>query len=56
MIRRVNFLYKTICFIDGRACLLYSTGKPVYILVQPVDDHDREVLDEQVTAIADASP
>lgn len=52
----MNFLNKTIYSIDGRACLLYSTGKPVYILVQPVDDHDREVLDEQVTAIADASP
>lgn len=28
----------------------------MYILVQPVDDHDREVLDEQVRAIAGASP
>lgn len=54
-IRKVNFLDKTIYSIDGRDCLLYSTGKPVYMLVQPVDDHDREVLDEQVTAIAEAS-
>lgn len=28
----------------------------MYILVQPVDDHDREVLDEQVRDIAGASP
>lgn len=47
---------KTIYSIGGRDCLLYLTGKPVYILVQPVDDHDREVLDEQVRAIAGASP
>ena len=55
-IRKVNFLDKTTYSIDGRDCLLYLTGKPAYILVQPVDDHDREVLDEQVTAIAGASP
>ena len=47
---------KTTYSIDGRDCLLYLTGKPAYILVQPVDDHDREVLDEQVTSIAGASP
>ena len=47
---------KTTYSIGGRDCLLYLTGKPVYILVQPVDDHDREVLDEQVRAIAGASP
>lgn len=52
----MNFLDKTIYSIGGRDCLLYLTGKPVYILVQPVDDHDREVLDEQVRAIAGASP
>ena len=52
----MNFLDKTTYSIDGRDCLLYLTGKPVYILVQPVDDHDREVLDEQVRAIAGASP
>ncbi len=52
----MNFLDKTIYSIDGRDCLLYLTGKPVYILVQLVDDHDREVLDEQVRAIAGASP
>lgn len=47
---------KTIYSIGGKDCLLYLTGKPVYILVQPVDDHDREALDEQVRAIAGASP
>lgn len=52
----MNFLDKTIYSIGGKDCLLYLTGKPVYILVQPVDDHDREVLDEQVRAIAGASP
>lgn len=47
---------KTIFSIGGKDCLIYSAGQPVYLLVQPVDDHDWEVLDEQVTAIAKAVP
>lgn len=45
---------KTIFSIGGKDCLIYSAGQPVYLLIQPVDDHDWEVLDEQVTAIAKA--
>ena len=45
---------KTIFSIGGKNCLIYSAGQPVYLLIQPVDDHDWEVLDEQVTAIAKA--
>lgn len=37
---------KTIFSIGGKDCLIYSAGQPVYLLIQPVDDHDWEVLDE----------
>lgn len=47
---------KIVVSIGGKDCLIYSAGQAEYVLVQPVDDHDLEVLDEQVTAIAKAVP
>ena len=47
---------KIVVSIGRKDCLIYSAGLAEYVLVQPVDDHDLEVLDEQVTAIAKAAP
>ena len=47
---------KIVVSIGGKERLIYSAGQAEYVLVQPVDDHDLEVLDEQVTAIAKAVP
>ena len=44
--------------IEGRNCTAYINGKPEFLLIQPVDDHDLEGLDRQIetlTAAADAS-
>lgn len=37
---------KIVVSIGGKDCLIYSAGQAEYVLVQPVDDHDLEVLDE----------
>ncbi len=39
---------KTNLTAGGRACTLYSCDKPEYLLIQPADDHDIEVLDNEV--------
>lgn len=47
---------KIVVSIGGKDRLIYSAGQAEYVLVQPVDGHDLEVLDEQVTAIAKVVP
>lgn len=37
--------------ISGRECLIYSCGSSERLLIQPVDDHDIKVLDNQVSEI-----
>ena len=37
--------------INGRECLIYSCGSSERLLIQPVDDHDIEVFDNQVSEI-----
>ena len=37
--------------IGGRECLIYDCGSPDVLLIQPVDDHDIEVLDSEVNKI-----
>ena len=39
--------------IGGRACCIYEYGEPEAILIQPVDDHDLSVLDNEIEHIAD---
>lgn len=34
--------------IAGRECTLYASERPACVLLQPVDEHDREGLDRQV--------
>lgn len=39
--------------IGGRECLIYDCGSPDVLLIQPVDDHDIEVLDSEVNKICE---
>ena len=42
---------KKITLVDGRNCYIYEYADACAMLVQPVDDHDLEMLDEEVEAI-----
>ena len=44
---------KIIYTVLNRECILYSCDNVNYLLIQPVDEHDLELLDEQVKYIAD---
>ncbi len=35
----------------GRACIVYDNPDAEYLLIQPIDEHDLEVLDQEVEAI-----
>ncbi|MGI5989272.1 MAG: hypothetical protein ACOX78_03265 [Lachnospiraceae bacterium] len=37
--------------LDDRECQIQGDEEPSFVLIQPVDDHDREVLDEEWQAI-----
>jgi predicted alpha/beta superfamily hydrolase len=41
--------------IAGRTCYIYECGSPDALLIQPVDDHDIEVLDSEVSEIVKLS-
>lgn len=38
--------------IAGRECTLYASGRPRCLLIQPVDEHDLEGLDREVSLIS----
>ena len=38
--------------IGGKTCYIYDCGPSDVLLIQPVDDHDIEVLDSEVAEIA----
>lgn len=42
---------KTTKTIAGRECYIYDCGSADVLLVQPVDDHDIQVLDNEVTEV-----
>lgn len=42
---------KEIVYVDGRNCHIYKSVQACYLLVQPIDEHDLEVLDQEVAAI-----
>ena len=42
---------KTEMQIENRDCYLYSTGNPEFVLIQPVDEHDIAVMDNEVSQI-----
>lgn len=37
--------------IDNKECIGYISGNTQYLLIQTVDEHDIEVLDNEVTEI-----
>ena len=37
--------------ISKRACFLYQDAETTHLLIQPIDEHDLEVLDQEVDAI-----
>ena len=37
--------------IHQKQCRIYTSGSPKYLLIQPVDEHDLEVLDNEVAEI-----
>ena len=42
---------KTKIQLENRECYLYSTENPEFVLIQPVDEHDIAVLDNEVSQI-----
>ena len=44
-------LYKDSNDISGRECRLYKDSNAEFLLVQPIDEHDLEVLDQEVEII-----
>ena len=45
----------TIVDILGKGCHLYKDPNAEYLLVQPIDEHDLEVLDKEVESIKELS-
>ena len=41
----------TVVDISGRECCLYKDSNAEFLLVQPIDEHDLEVLDQEVEII-----
>ena len=37
--------------IANRTCTIYKSEQPEYLLIQPIDEHDLEVLDNEVATI-----
>ena len=37
--------------IHQKQCRIYTSGSPKHLLIQPVDEHDLEVLDNEVAEI-----
>ena len=42
---------KGVVNISGRECRLYQQAEAEFLLIQPVDEHDLEVLDQEVEMI-----
>ena len=41
--------------ISDRTCFLYQDAEATHLLIQPIDEHDLEVLDQEVKAIKELS-
>lgn len=41
--------------LNGRGCFLYRDEAATHLLIQPIDEHDLEVLDQEVEAIRNLS-
>jgi len=45
----------TVVDISGRECHLYKNSNAQYLLIQPIDEHDLKVLDQEVEIIKELS-
>jgi len=45
----------TVIDISGTECYLYKDTKAEWLLIQPIDEHDLEVLDQEVEIIKELS-
>jgi len=45
----------TVTDISGRKCYLYKNHSAEFLLIQPIDEHDLEVLDQEVEIIKELS-
>ena len=41
--------------LSDRTCFLYQDAEAIHLLIQPIDEHDLEVLDQEVKAIKELS-
>ena len=41
--------------VSGRTCFLYQDAEATHLLIQPIDEHDLEALDQEVEAIKELS-
>ena len=41
--------------INGKTCFLYQDAEATHLLIQPIDEHDLEALDQEVEAIKELS-
>ena len=51
LLLRIVKMKKDTVQIADRTCTLYKSEKPEYLLIQPIDEHDLEVLDNEVATI-----
>lgn len=42
--------------IGGKKCLVYDNGSAIDILIQAIDNHDLEVLDQEFEMISEMLP
>ena len=45
----------TVIDISGRECRLYKDSNAQFLLIQPIDEHDLKVLDQEVEIIKELS-
>lgn len=51
MARQGGMIKKETIQIQGRNCSVFKSDKSEYLLIQPIDNHDLEVLDNEVSVI-----
>jgi len=49
----LSLMKGTIVDISGKECHLYKDSNAEFQLIQPIDEHDLEVLDKEVEKIVD---
>ena len=42
---------KETILIADKTCIIYKSEQPEYLLIQPIDEHDLEALDNEVAVV-----